>query len=302
MVELGPFATHTTTTSASDLVSFTCATLVSSNANNAQWKGGWAYLNASTGPNLAASRMVANEAGLDPDTGAMTVARAFATTVTSGIGVELSSRLPAITDEMGTLGVREIVNDTLLTIPPIDLLPVTGVTAQSKYDLTSAYPWLTERSQIIGIYYQDVSDEYPRPYRTSWDWVRDVDTPFLTLPAEPFITGQTFYIKARRPAQTWIKQLGATWTADTDGLQYDTDEALPLRSLVRAQSLATCYRLLGSRYGPAEYRDHFVEREAHWQGVAYNIRRWDTELAEEETTPRVRMRFLSTPYGSARSY
>ena len=38
-VELGPFAVHTTTTAAADLVSFTCSTLVSSNANSAQWKG-----------------------------------------------------------------------------------------------------------------------------------------------------------------------------------------------------------------------------------------------------------------------
>ena len=301
-VELGPFAVHTTTTAAADLVSFTCSTLVSSNANSAQWKGGWAYLNASTGANLLGSRMIANEAGLDPDAGSMTVARAFATAVTTSVGVELSSRLPAITDEMGTIGVREVVNDTILTIPPIDLLPVTGVTNQSAYDVTTTYPWLLNKTSILGIYFQGVGDDYPKPTGHRWDWLYDADAPRLLLPSEPYITGETFYLKARRPAQTWVKQTGVTWSADTDGLQYDTDEALPLRQVVRAQALSTCYRLLGTRYGPAEYRSYFESREEFWTRKAYALRWWLDERSDEEDTPQVKMVYFSSPYGSGRAY
>lgn len=299
--ELGPFVVATTTTAASDSVSFTCSSLVSSNAASSQFKGGWAYLNASTGANLSASRKVLAVGGFDPSAGSVTVARAFSTAVTSGVGFEVSLKLPAVTDEFGVRGVREIVNDTLLSIPPIDLLPVTGVTAQEAYDVTTTYPWLTDRSQILGIYFQHANDEVPKPTSHRWSWHYDADAPKLLLPGEPFRTGETFYIKAHRPAQTWIKT-GSTWQADTDGLQDDSDEALPLRRVVRAMSLATAFRTLGAMDGPAEYRAFYREREKHWLTVAMGLRWWDQAREDEETIPRPRMVFMSPPSGASRSY
>jgi hypothetical protein len=59
--------------------------------------------------------------------------------------------------------------------------------------------------------------------------------PEWPLPGEPFLTGETFFIKVRRPADTWIKS-GGVWGASTVGLSLDTDEALPLLSVVRAQA------------------------------------------------------------------
>lgn len=299
--EMGLFVVNTTSTAASDLVSFTCASLVSANASDSQFKGGWAYLNASTGANLAAQRKIAASSGFDPDNGSVTVARAFSTIVATSVGFEISLKVPSITDEMGVKGVREYLNDTLLAIPPIDLLPVTAVTAQTAYDVTTTYPWLTRRDQILGIYFQNTTDEIPMPTSVRWDWSYDVDTPKLVLPSEPYITGETFYIKARRPALTWTYTSG-TWGADTDGLQNDTDEALPLRSVVKAQTLTSIYRWLGAQDGPGEYRDYYRERENFWSTKAYVLRWWLDETDPGEYTPKVRMTYFNAPYNSGRSY
>lgn len=300
--ELGPFVANTTTTAASDLTSFTCSALVSANATGGSlFANSWAYLNATTGANLAGQRAILNAGGYDADAGAFAVARAFATSVASGVGFEISTRLPAITDELGNIGIREIINGELLTMPPLDLLPVSGVTQQAAYDVTTTYPWLTNKSQILGIYYQNVGEDYPRETGYAWDWLYDADAPRLLLPGRPFITGQTFYIKAHRPALTWVRTAGI-WAADTDGLQNDTDEALPLRSLMKAQVLATAYRMLGARQGPDEYVTFYREREAFWTTKAYALRWWDAQQSDEDSLPRVRMVQFGRPYGSGRSY
>lgn len=300
--ELGLFVVNTTTTAASDLVSFTCASLVSANASDSYFKGCWTYLNATTGANLAAQRKVAASAGFDPDNGSVTHARAFATSVTSDMGFEISFKIPAITDELGVKGAREWVNDTMLSMPPIDLLPVSGVTSQEAYPISTTYTFLTEKSQILGIYFQDDQDEVPKPTAVSWEWVEDVDTPKLLLPGEPFRTGETFYIKAYRPALTWIQQTGGTWTTDTDGLQYDTDAALPLRQVVKAQTLSNIYRWLIGQPGPAEYRNLYREREQFWSLKAAAMRWWDAPRVSEVSEPKTRMVMFGSAYGSSRSY
>jgi hypothetical protein len=298
----GRFVANTTTTAASDLVSFTCASLVSANATGGNLcTNAWGYLNATTGPNLAAQRDILNAGGYDADAGSFTVARSFATSVTSGMGFEVSTRLPAITDDLGTLGIREIVNDVLLSMPPLDLLPVTGVTDLSAYDVTTTYPWLVDKSQILGIYVQHPGDDYPTATGYGWDWLYDADAPRLLLPGKPFATGETFYLKAHRPAQTWIRT-GGTWASDTDGLQHDTDEALPLRAVMRAQVLMKAYQYLGSQQGPDEYVSHYREREAFWTTKAYALRWWDTQQTSEETTPKFRMVSYGRAYGAPRSY
>lgn len=299
--EMGLFVTNTTTTGASDQVSFTCASLASANAADSYFKGGWVYLTDTTGPNLAAQRKIAASSGYDPDAGSVTVARAFSTAVTASTGFEVSIKVPAITDELGVRGVREFLNETMLALPPIDLLPVTGVTSQEAYDVTTTYPWLTRRDQILGIYFQNPEDEVPKRTAYRWDWRLDVDTPKLLLPSEPFITGETFYIKARRPALTWIETNG-TWAADTDGLQNDTDEALPLRSIVKAQTLTSIYRWLGAQDGPGEYRDHYRERESFWGTKAAALRWWDSDVEPEEREPQTRMVSFGPTYGSRRGY
>jgi hypothetical protein len=300
-VELGPFVATTTTTGASDLVSFTCASLVNANACGAQFQSCWAYSNATSGALLAAQRQVLNQGGYDPDAGSVTVARAFSTSVTSGMGFEILSKLPAITDDLGTIGIREIVNDTLLTMPPIDMLPMTGVTAKQAYDVTTTYSWLTDKAQILGIYVQNSGDDYPKQTGYSWDWLYDANAPRLLLPNAPFVTGDTFYIKAHRPAQSWIQTAG-TWGEDSDGLQNDTDAALPLLQVVRAQALSTCYRMLGSRQGPDEYRSFYREREGFWSTKAYALRWWMDQRGDEDNEPRVKMVFYSKPYGSSKAY
>lgn len=298
----GRFVVNTTTTAASDLLSFTCASLISANATGGNlFNNAWAYLNATTGPNLAAQRDVLNQGGYDADAGAFIVARSFATSVVSGMGFEVSTKLPAITDDLGTLGLREIVNDVLLSMPPLDLLPVSGVTQQSAYDVTTTYPWLTDKSQILGIYYQNAGDDYPTQTGWGWDWLYDADAPRLLLPGKPFTNGQTFYLKAHRPALTWIRT-GGVWAADTDGLQNDTDEALPLRSVMRAQVLMRAYQYLGAQQGPDEYVSYYRERENFWTQKAYCLRWWDAQATSEESTPRLRMVSFGRPYGSGRSY
>jgi len=301
--ELGPLPVHTTSTAASDLVSFTCASLVSANVSGAQFHSAWVYLNASTGANLAAQRAVLKQGGYDPDAGSVTVARAFSTIVTASMGLEIHTVLPALTDEMGVRGIREILNeDVLPSMPPLDLIPVTGVTAQAAYDVTTTYSWLTDKSQILGIYFQETGDEYPKPTGNTWDWLYDASDPRLLLPGEPFTTGETFYLKVHRPAQTWIQQVGGSWTADTDGLQYDNDAALPLLAIVKAQALSVCYRMLGSRQGPDKYISYMREREAFWTAKAYALRWWDDQKGDEETGPQIRMVSYGRPYGASRSY
>lgn len=298
----GRFVVNTTTTAASDLVSFTCSALVSANATGGNlFQHSWGYLNATTGANLAAQRAILSPGGYDADNGSFTVARSYTTTVTSGIGFEVSTKLPAVTDELGTLGIREIINDVMLSMPPLDLLPVSGATSQSAYDVTTTYPWLTDKSQILGIYFQASGDDYPRETGYSWDWLYDADAPRLLLPGEPFNTGETFYLKAYRPAQTWIKT-GGTWAADTDGLQNDTDEALPLRSVMRAEVLMRAFQYLGSQQGPDEYVNYYLERERHWTAKAYALRWFDRQETDETSLPRLRMAHFSTPYGRRRAY
>jgi hypothetical protein len=71
---------------------------------------------------------------------------------------------------------------------------------------------------------------------------------------------------------------------------------------VRAQALSTCYRMLGARDGPDSQRAYFREREAHWLAVAYGLRWWDAQQADEDVIPRPRMTYFSVPYNSGRSY
>jgi hypothetical protein len=295
--ELGRVVQQTTTTAASDSVSLVCSSLANSNADATQYRGWWSYITG--GLNLGAQREVANSGGYDPSTGGVTVSRAFSTAVATTTGFLLLSTMPITRDERGKIGTRNVVNDVLATIPPIDLLPVTAVTAQSKYSLVSSYSWLTDASQILGIYFQATGDEYPKPYATSWAFVYDADAPYLILPAEPFVTGETFYIKARRPAQSWIKS-GGVWQADTDGLSADSDEALPLVPVVKAMALAACYRHLGSGPGPDNYAAYYLEREAFWSRKAAYLRWWDRQQADEDVRPHVRM--IGSSWGRRGSY
>lgn len=298
----GRFVVNTTTTAASDLVSFTCSNLISANATGGNhFQRSWAYLNATTGVNLAAQRDILSPGGYDADNGSFTVARAYSTIVAATMGFEVSTRMPAITSELGFLGIREIANDVLLSIPPIDMLPVSGVTAQSAYDVTTTYPWLVDKSQILGIYFQGTGDDYPMPTGHAWDWLYDASDPRLLLPGEPFRTGETFYIKAYRPAQTWVKTNGV-WQADTDGLQNDTDEATPLRAVMRAEILWRAFQYLGSQDGPDEYQPYYLERESFWTRKAMALRWWDQQRTDEVTTPRLRMVGYGRAYGSPRSY
>lgn len=298
-VELGPHIVGTTSSVATDTSSFVASTLINSNVNVSRFVGCWAYF--LTAPHDGVQRETLRDSGYDPSTGWVGLSRSLSTICSSAVGFEVLSVVPAITDDMGTVGIREGLNDTLLSIPPIDLLPVTGVTNQSSYDVTTTYPWLTQQSQILGIYFQNTGDDYPRPYRTQVDWLPDADAPRLLLPGRPFSTGQTFYVKARRPAQSWIKTSGV-WAADTDGLNNDSDEALPLLTLVRAQTLATIYRRLGARPGPDEYASYYKERESFWTQKAAVLRWWDKEDAEEDRAPKVQFVMSSPAYGFGRSY
>jgi hypothetical protein len=208
--------------------------------------------------------------------------------------------MPAISvDERPSI--QSIVNETLETMPPIDLLPVTGVTAQVAYDLTTLYPWLTESSQIISIFHQPTGALRPVESGASWDWRYDADAPRLDLPGAPFSTGTTFYVKAHRPAHSWIRT-GGVWGADTDGLGADTDEALPLVPLVKAATLAECYRRLGAGQGPDAYRDFYREREAHWTKMAALLRWFDDQESVEQRRPTFRMLYTSQPVGLPQGY
>lgn len=295
--ELGPFAVLTTTTAASTGTAIVCSTLADSDQDTSRFNRAWVYITSGA---LAAQQRRVRDGGYDRDTGQLSLTAAFSTNVQTSVGFEVLTVLPAIrTDE--NIGLREIINTVLESHPPIDLLPMTGVTGLSAYDVTAVYPWLTEKSQVLGIYYQDTGEDYPHEAYVSWDWLYDASAARLILPGEPYTTGETFYIKARRPAHTWIESSGV-WGADTDGLNADADRALPLLPLVKAQTLAECYRHLGAKVGPDEYQAYYRERESFWSKKAFALRWFDDQKADEDVIPRPKMRWRTAGWGGRRGY
>lgn len=297
--ELGRHAILTTTSSGSTAATtLVCSGLINPNEEATRFEGMWVL--GTQAPILGQQRAVLNSSGFAPTSGQVTVVSAFSTMVTSGVEFEVGSVMPAISTDENT-SLLKITNDVLASQPPIDLLPITGVTTQVAYDLTTAYPWLTERSQIIGIYHQPTGLLRPVPWGGGWDWRYDADAPRLDIIGASFNTGDTFYLQVHRPASTWIKTAGV-WGADTDGLNNDSDEALPLLNLVKASVLAECYRILGSRKGPDAYVQYYIDREKAWLKEAALLRWWDDQKTVEERRPTFSMVFSSAPLGTSRGY
>lgn len=297
--ELGPHLIQTTTSSGSTAATtLVCSALINANSEPTRFEGRW--LLGCTAPILGQQREVRSGSGFALSTGTITVARAFSTQVPTSIEFEVGSVMPAVADDEQT-ALLKVTNDVLATAPPIDLVPITGVTSQVAYDLTTLYPWLTERSQIIGVYHQPTGALRPTVWGGDWDWRYDADSPRLDIISGAFNTGETFYLQVHRPAQSWIKTNGV-WGSDTDGLNSDDDAALGLLPQVKAAVLAECYRLLGSRPGPDAYRQFYSEREAAWLKEAALLRWWDRQESAEARRPTFRMAYSSPPLGYSGGY
>lgn len=161
--------------------------------------------------------------------GLLEMAKRTSTAIASGTTIELSGSLPAVS-YLDWPAMNDCVNKALDSLPVHVDVPFEYVTQQVRYDLSDTI-WPTFRRE-------DVLDVYPpissgmtaaqtvaRPIsRGNWSVEYDGESPWLQLHGWGANDGETFYVRMRRPASTWINNGG--WAASTSGLTADGQEAL----------------------------------------------------------------------------
>ena len=267
----GPFTTTATAASASELV---CTRMKNSELLGSRTAYGFAYI-VKSAANVALQVAVAGEQvpilenGFNGADGKVSTARAYSATPVQGLEFELHEQLPAI-KEFDLDGWREIINRALesLTIP--DRIDISAVSGTYSYEIT-AFPWLTDIGRIVGL------DEDPwvgsgRPSRSTlrpWGIRYDVEKTYLENESL-YSTGDPLRLKVRRPGHTRIKRSGA-WADVTDGLQADTEEAVPPVNVVKVLAVREAYRVLWIRSAKGEgsvYEAKFQE----WSDAAEKVK------------------------------
>lgn len=267
----GPFTATSTASSASELV---CTRMKNTELRSSKTAFGFAYI-PSTSANVTLQSAVAGEQvpilenGFNGTDGKISTARAFSATPVSGLVFELHEQLPAI-KEFDLDGWRECINRALesLTIP--DRIDISAVSGTYSYEIT-AFPWLTDIGRIVGLDEDPFvgSDRPAYPTLRPWEIRYDAEKTYLENQSL-YSTGDPLHLKVRRPANTRIKRSGA-WADVTDGLQADTEEAVPPVNVVKVLAVREAYRVLWIRSAKGEgsvYEAKFQE----WSEAAEKVK------------------------------
>lgn len=246
---------------------------------------------------LAGQQRRVRNAGFDPDTGTLTLTRAFGSTPQSGVAWMLTSPLPVIS-QYGVKGLRECINEALRVMTATDFIAFTGVADQPRYtlDLTT-YPWMIEKRRLIKLWrpYPNATDER-KPDTRTFAYIADYETPAIQ-PSSGYDTGDAFEMEVRRPANSRLK-ISGTWANQTTydaGLVADADEALPPLDDVVAMAFCEAYQWMstvGSVRPSAWLEQRYAKHEARAAGL-----RWQNDLTEK--SPPVQRFYGTGGWGGA---
>lgn len=268
MNQLGPWSLLTTTSASASTDQLVIADLADVDLDTKAHNSVYAYLCDGA---LAGQQRRVKKGGFTASNGTLTMARAYGGTPAIDVDVELLSRLPAIRDELGRTGLREIINWAIEQCPQIVRLDFTGVDGSYSYPL-EAYPWLTEAVQVGDVFDPvTTSGLNPRGHTGGARLRLNGELPLLELDS-PFATGDSFSVELMIPGDRWIRT-GNAWGQSDVGLVADDDEALVDRRLVEQVALAYAYRALASLTEPRE-SDFWARKADIQERRAAAIRFW----------------------------
>lgn len=280
-IEPGGFYRGVTTSSGPAGV-VTCSTFTMNGGDTRALDGGWLYF--VDGTLIGQERAIA-EAGLAVAGGDISVGNAYSTTTPSGATFEVHLRYPVTDGPGGTpwvTGTRSMLNDSLSLLWFEDYLSVSGVSNQARYLLPiSTYDWLADQPNlrimdVVGP--ADPTSNVRRSSPYSWRVEADDEAPALIFTSGGYNTGDTFYLKVARPANSRI-QVGGIWTDVSDaapnngvvGLYADTDRCHALATHVQAMAITESMNRLGMRQ-PAMDKAVWEDRRRYWRSVAAGIK------------------------------
>lgn len=188
--------------------------------------GRWLYVSSGTYAQTQRRIVARPEAGYQGPVGAVMVSRPFSAALTAGTVVEMTSPLP-VRRHLGVKGLVECVNEALMLLWTEARLVITG-NGTYTYDL-AGYPWLTSKTQTLGIedtaYLDPTYPTQPSP----WDYDIRVSGADHTLVTEKlYSSAETFTLKALVRGDRLVYD-GTAWAYrdndDAPGLQGDTWQA-----------------------------------------------------------------------------
>lgn len=234
---------------------------------------GWVYWTAGS---LIGQQRPIRRGGLDIATGTITVGTAFTASTPNNTDFEVHLRYPVVRAAGSRLtpGYREIINDALRRLWFRDDISVSGVTGQVRYLLdTATYSWLADDPgrRILDVMAPLESDNVKRPSSCRWRIDDEAEAPALVFESGGYNTGETFFLRCARPANTRIKSSG-TWTdvtpaASVFGLIVDTDETHALPDHVMAMAITESMNHLAMAQ-PSLEASIWEARRNYWASIA----------------------------------
>ena len=287
--EAGAYGLLTTTALGASADKVVCGGLISERPASA-YDRRWLYIvdGASAGQQSQVS-----ESGFQKTSGTLTVDTDFTAAIASGVAVEMYPRVPAFrVDEWP--GWRELVNEALERLWTPDLIPMTAIANERKYTLdTATMPWLADKGRIVDLV-DPAPDAFSRPVKSYRGWDTDIDgeTAYLTL-SGPYASGETFYLRVRRPALSLIRTASSWGTNDSDGLNSDTDEATSEVRHVVIVGMWRYYHALARMNTGGDQAAHAALASA-WERRARRLKFYD--LYRKSGVPELWRRGVSAPW------
>lgn len=147
--------------------------------------------------------------GLNKSTGALAIADTFTGVVASGVTASLYSRMSAMPRMFGSSFLQQI-NQALWRLWFERILTLDGTSNLKHVPIdTTAYPWLTDETRIIGVFgpVNDADDEPAMVPRGTWEWRQSGETRSLYFRGGcPANTGQTFTVRLYAPGNSRLKK------------------------------------------------------------------------------------------------
>ena len=134
--------------------------------------------------------------------GYVTLDRALAATLAGNVAAEIH-QWPILANEERP-GLHWAINEALSLMHWPRAVSISGVTGQSRYDLTSTAPWVKQTGQLIRVYRpEEDSATGPDPMLGRPYLEPNGDKMYLHIP-EDVATGETFTVQLRMPCLNWI--------------------------------------------------------------------------------------------------
>lgn len=240
-----PFASTSASSATNEVI---CSALATDETPNPSSRHAGAWLLGVSGGSSAAragEQRIVRQLGFTGSTGALLTTRAYGSTPPNAHNWEMYYRIPAIRDENGREGYREIINTALSRMPVEGFISLDATTDVLRYTLDlSIYPFLRENGRILGLHSTPANTTERRPVEANhWGLILNNEVAEFQLTTSGYRTGTTFDLKVIRPANSRLKISGswANQASPLAGLVNDADEAIPPVNTVVAVARELCF-------------------------------------------------------------